>query len=43
MSRKFNFKAFAGLVLIRIYIALQLIDWCHGGGATVALPLVIKK
>jgi len=29
MSREFNFKAFSGLILIRISIALQLIDWYH--------------
>ena len=29
MSREFNFKAFSGLILSRIYIALQLIDWRH--------------
>mgnify|MGYP006944962994 CR=1 FL=1 len=26
MSREFNFKAFSGLILIRISIALQLTD-----------------
>ena len=29
ISREFNFTAFSGFILIRIYIALQLIDWCH--------------
>jgi len=27
MSREFNFNAFSGLILIRISIALQSIDW----------------
>ena len=29
MSREFNFTAFSGLILIRISIARQLIDWSH--------------
>ena len=29
MCREFNFTAFLRLILIRIFIALQLIDWCY--------------
>jgi len=29
MSKEFNFTVLSGLFLIRIYIALHLIDWCH--------------
>ena len=29
MSKEFNIKAFSGLILIRIYSAHELIDWCQ--------------